>query len=149
MPVMYDVMKQCIYAHMTTVAELSDSLTFFAYFALSQMRGYEKIANELYRPRTKLQEAHVVIQASDGKLINRMVQESGSTPRARRTSSASASVNASPTKITRSLKMGQAPTLQTLSSNMSQASTDIYSSSSSTAGQEEDQDDSKHSKYKR
>ena len=83
------------------------------------------------------------------QLINRMVQESGSTPRARRTSSASASVNASPTKITRSLKMGQAPTLQTLSSNMSQASTDIYSSSSSTAGQEEDQDDSKHSKYKR
>jgi hypothetical protein len=69
-------------------------------------------------------------------------QESGSTPR--RTSSASASCNASPTKITRSLKMGQAPTLQTLSSKVSQASTDVHSSSSSTAGQEEDEDDSKH-----
>ena len=68
MLVMYDVMKRCIYAHMITVAELPDSLTFFAYFALSQMRGYEKIANELHRPRKKLQEAHVVIQASDGKL---------------------------------------------------------------------------------
>ena len=65
---------------------------------------------------------------------------------AKRTSSSSASAccNASPTKIARSLKMGQAPTLQTLSSKVSQASTDICSSPSSTAGQEEDEDDSKH-----
>jgi hypothetical protein len=78
------------------------------------------------------------------QLNNEMVQESGSTPRRTSSLSASACCNASPTKIARSLKMGQAPTLQTLSSKVSQASTDICSSPSSTAGQEEDEDDSKH-----
>ena len=76
------------------------------------------------------------------QLINRMVQEAGYAPR--RKSATSASGNASPTKISKSLKMSQAPALQTLSSNVSQASTDTHSSSSSTSGQDDDEGESKH-----
>jgi hypothetical protein len=80
-----------------------------------------------------------VLQA---QLINRMVQEAGYAPR--RTSASSASGNASPTKIAKSLKMPQAPALHTLSSNVSQASTDTHSSSSSTNGLDDDENESIH-----